>query len=101
MTDLERSYRHLKSLPFPVAPESDALGDIVSAMSELTDGLSSLAARAGRGDHVRPEDVPNVGDLVHRLRDLPGVDEDDIESYTATVNYVEALEDLRQALLGK
>jgi hypothetical protein len=101
MTNLERSYRHLKSLPFPVAPEGDALADVVSTMSELTDRLSSLAARAGRGEEVRPEEVPNVGDLVLRLRDLPGIDEDDIDSYTATVNYIEALEDLRQALLGK
>jgi hypothetical protein len=37
-----------------------------------------------------------VGDLVLRLRDLPGVNEDDIESYTATVNYIEALDDLVQ-----
>ena len=44
------SYLHVRSLLFPDAPERDALGDIVSGMSELTDRLSSLAARAGRGD---------------------------------------------------
>ena len=101
MTDLENAYAHFRTLTFPAPPERDDLGEIVAAMSAMSDRILTLVGRAGRGERVRPEEVPNVGDLVHRLRDLPGVDEDDTEIFAQTVEYLEALADLQRALLGR
>jgi len=99
MTDLERAFRHLQSLTFPLVPEDEGLANVIEHMSELDTELRRLAGRAGRGETVPASDVPLIRGIVNRLNEIGALPEDDADIYVAAVQYVEALASLRDALL--
>jgi hypothetical protein len=99
MDELERSVKHLRSLTFPSVPEDDGLATVIEKMSELEGQLLRLAARTARMEAVTPEEVPVVRGVVNRLAEIDKLPEEDAEIYAATVEYLEALVSLHNALV--
>ena len=99
MDDLERAFRHLRSLRFPTVPDDEGLAGVIERLSELDTELARLAARAGKGGVVRRDEVPVIRGLVNRLSEIERLPEQDAEIYTAAVEYLEALASLRDVLL--
>jgi len=99
MDELERSVKHLRSLTFPSVPDDDGLANVIEKMSEVETELLRLAARTARMETVKPDDVPVVRGLVNRLAEIDRLPEDDAEIYAGTVEYLEALVAVRDALL--
>ena len=96
---LDPAVRKLQALPFPSTPDDDALADVVSDLSELTAKMLNVAGRAGRGEQVWPDQVPDTTPLIVRLKEMQTVGEDDIAIFGETVAYIEALHQIRQLLI--
>jgi hypothetical protein len=99
MDELERSVKHLRSLTFPSVPEDDGLANVIEKMSEIEGQLLRLAARTKRMETVQPGDVPVIRGIVNRLAEIDRLPEEDAEIYAATVEYLEALVSLHNALV--
>jgi len=97
---LDPAVRKLQALPFPSMPDDDALADAVSDLSDLSSKMLAVAGRAGRGEQVWPDQVPETAPLVLRLQDMHTVGERDIEIYGQAVAYIEALHQVRELLVS-
>ncbi len=93
--------RQLQSLPFPMTPEDDDLAAILTDMSVLSGQLEALLARAGRGEDVFPDQVPDSRAIVNRLNTLHTIGPEDVSSYMQVVEYLEALQRIRELLLKR
>jgi hypothetical protein len=98
---LDPAVRKLQALPFPSSPDDDDLADIVSGLSGLTAEMLRAADRAGRGEPVWPDQVPETAALIRRLSEIQTVGEDDVAIYGQAVAYLEALDQIRRLLLGQ